>query len=90
MLVSATIRMAGAPLGARRIDLDLHFFRGEQWLVQRIEPFECFAEALGGRIASALLAGFQEIDEIFHFRTLLGRQRLQLLDQGLNGLSVHG
>jgi hypothetical protein len=43
--------MTGAPLGARRVDLGLHFFWAERWVVQRIELFEGFVQALGSRIA---------------------------------------
>ena len=39
--------MTGAQLGPRSIHLGLHFFRGERWLIQRIELSEGFAQALG-------------------------------------------
>jgi hypothetical protein len=74
--------MTGTPLGACRIDLGLDFFRSEGRLVQGIELFEGFPEPLGGGIAHALLARFEEVHEILHLCTLFGRQRLQLLDQG--------
>jgi hypothetical protein len=82
--------MAGASLGARGIDLGLHFFRGERRQVQRIELGEGFAEALRGLITHAFLAGAQEIHEVFHFRALLWRQRLQLLEESGIGLGTHG
>jgi hypothetical protein len=75
VLVSATIRMAGASLGARRGDFSLDFFRGEGRQVQRIELGDVLAESLGGRIASPLLAGLEEVDEVLHLCALLRRQR---------------
>jgi hypothetical protein len=71
--------MTGASLRARRVDFGLNFLRRGGRQVQRIELGEGLAQSLGGRITSALLARLQEVDEILHFRTLLRRQRLELL-----------
>jgi hypothetical protein len=68
--VSATIRMAGASLCARRVDLGLDFFHGEGWQVQRIELGEGLAESLGGRIASPLFAGLEEVSRGRGFESL--------------------
>jgi hypothetical protein len=81
--------MTGTPLGARRIDLGLYFFRSRRGLVQGIQLLEGIPEALGSGTARALLACPKEIHEVFDLCTLLRGQGLQFLNKGLDGLSVH-
>ena len=82
MLVSATTRTVGAGRGDFGVDLGL----GQWW-------FET-GELSHGVEQPVYLALFgpdaQKVHKILHLRTLLGREGLELLDQGLDGWAFIG
>jgi hypothetical protein len=81
VLVSATTRTFGAGSGDLGVDLGL----GQWWFETGELP-----HGVEQPINLALFGPYtQKVHEIFYFRTLLGREGLELLDQGLDGLGVH-
>jgi hypothetical protein len=74
--------MTGAVFGTRGIDFGLYFFRSEGRCIQRVELGEGLAQALGSRIACALLAEHLHGDLLLGFQQSIPRLDLLLQQRG--------